>query len=307
MIKNKVSVIIPTKDRYSELLICLESIKNQTIQPKEIIIVDSSLNDDVKKAIKKYKSLPIKYFRSNPGSGYQRNRGAEKSKGDIILFSDDDTIWEKECLEKILEVFEKFPNRIGVVSGSPILERENFLRKLSLKFYYFISKIFLLAKPGNGRFKISGRPEVYPRDIKEIKRCEFIYGFYMAMKKELWKKFPWDENFKIYGWNEEDDLAYNITKNGYKNYYTPFARVRHTMPNRKNRYKNVNASQKKIEYHYYLFKKNMPQDLKHKLAFWWSVLGTIIQDSLLCILNGKIDGVKGLLKGILNIRKQKFA
>ena len=66
---NKISIIIPTVNRNS-LSSVLEALNNQTRKPDEIIIMED--NDLLGQAI-------------------MRNRGFEKSKGDLIVFLDDDT------------------------------------------------------------------------------------------------------------------------------------------------------------------------------------------------------------------------
>ena len=38
-----------------------------------------------------------------------RNKGAEKSKGEIIGFLDDDAVIEKDFLKHVLEFFKKYP------------------------------------------------------------------------------------------------------------------------------------------------------------------------------------------------------
>ena len=38
----KISIVIPTKNRFQDLIKCIESIEVQTLLPDEIVIVDSS-------------------------------------------------------------------------------------------------------------------------------------------------------------------------------------------------------------------------------------------------------------------------
>jgi glycosyltransferase involved in cell wall biosynthesis len=283
---NKVSVVIPTKDRSKELIDCLSSIRIQTIKPYEIIIVDSTVGDHIEKQVESFEDLPIRYIKSNPGANLQRNIGESKAQGNIILFSDDDTIWEQECLEKLIEVFDvesKKGIKIGAISGHPILDSQSSIRKFFLMINNSISKVFMLGKPGDGKFRLSGRPETNRIGEDKIIKCEFIYGFYFAIYKNVYQNFKYDENFGRYGWNEEDDIAFRLTKENYINYYTPFARLKHTMPERLNRNTSWGAFKIKVKYHKYFFDKNIEKDLKHTFVFYWSVIGMFIQDSLLNI------------------------
>jgi hypothetical protein len=50
--------------------------------------------------------------------------------------------------------------------------------------------------------------------------------------------------------------------------------------------------------HHYLFKKNLPQDFKHKFAFWWSVVGLSVREMIMGVMKRNSSGVRGLVSGI---------
>ena len=50
---KRVSVVIPTKNRIDATLRCLKSVKNQTLFPFEIIVVDDGSTDDTSTAIER--------------------------------------------------------------------------------------------------------------------------------------------------------------------------------------------------------------------------------------------------------------
>lgn len=85
------SIIIPCKNEGSNIIACLDSIKNQAIFPKnelEIIISDSS-TDDTRQIIYDYKGLDIKIIDGGLPSK-ARNAGAKKALGEQLLFLDAD-------------------------------------------------------------------------------------------------------------------------------------------------------------------------------------------------------------------------
>ena len=97
------SIIIPVYNQAEHLGNCLASIKKQTYNNYEIIVVDDGSNDDIKTIIKKYKqifSLKISYFeQKNQGASAARNRGAKLAKGEYLIFCDADIIMEVKMLE----------------------------------------------------------------------------------------------------------------------------------------------------------------------------------------------------------------
>ena len=118
MSEEKISIIIPTRNRSSLLKRAIESIINQTYKNIEIIVVDDNSNDDTKLVARSFENTVIKYFknRSTKGSNYSRNLGIKNSKGKYIGFLDDDDYFsDKNKLKDQIFLFEKNSN-IGFVS-----------------------------------------------------------------------------------------------------------------------------------------------------------------------------------------------
>jgi len=117
---ENISVIIITRNRFKLLKTCLDSILNQKFNAHEIIVIDDGSTDKTKVIVKslqkKYRN--IKYFyQKHKGYSATRNLGLKKSTGDIIFFTDDDCIVEKEWFKKILNRFKEYPN-VTAVGGS---------------------------------------------------------------------------------------------------------------------------------------------------------------------------------------------
>lgn len=83
-----ISIVIPTKNEAKCLPTLLESIKKQTLQPKEIIVADAGSTDGTRKIAEDYGAIVVEG--GMPGVG--RNRGAEVATGEIILFLDADVV-----------------------------------------------------------------------------------------------------------------------------------------------------------------------------------------------------------------------
>ncbi|MFC1562795.1 glycosyltransferase [candidate division KSB1 bacterium] len=103
----KVSVIIPTYNRFSFLNESIESVLSQTFTNFELIIVDDGSTDETLKAQEIYGNS-IKYiFQENKGVSCARNRGIAVSKGEYICFLDSDDLWKNGKLEIQIDFMDK--------------------------------------------------------------------------------------------------------------------------------------------------------------------------------------------------------
>src|SRR5699024_3402807 len=64
-------------------------------------------------------------FEKSKGACAARNRGVEMSRGDIIMFLDDDDTWEPTKIENQLQVFQKYPDVGLVYSGRRVVLENN--------------------------------------------------------------------------------------------------------------------------------------------------------------------------------------
>jgi GT2 family glycosyltransferase len=303
----KISVIICTKNRVQELINCIESVIYQSVSPDEIIIVDAS---DTNKAHLKIKEKfnqdsRIKYIHSTCQShlSADRNTGVRNSSGDIVLFLDDDTMLDKDFIKKMVEVFEKdSEKKIGGVMGNVVNTDtpKTFWKKLRANLHLLITRIFLLPTTGDGKFRSSGCPS-FITGAEEIKNVEFLSGCCMAYRKEVFKDLKFDEDFpELY--TDDEDFSHRVSLK-YRNVYTPYAKLIHKLSPigsaSARRASQYIRSRKTVKSRYYLLKKNFPHTLKHTLAFWWSVVGLLVQ----AILTVNKENVKGVINGVSDIKR----
>lgn len=117
--KKNVSVVITTHNRSESLRRAVASIKEQSVLPADIIVVDDYSDEQHVLANKSTCRDGVKYIllESNKGAQYARNIGVYESKGEIICFLDDDDVFSDNKVSKISEIFEKEPG-IGAVSNA---------------------------------------------------------------------------------------------------------------------------------------------------------------------------------------------
>lgn len=89
MAQPLISVIIPTYNEQRFISGCLESLFKQTYRNIEIIVVDDGSTDRTYNILKSIKGIKL-LKQQHQGPGAARNKGAQKSKGSILVFVDAD-------------------------------------------------------------------------------------------------------------------------------------------------------------------------------------------------------------------------
>lgn len=139
MRKIKVSVLITTHNRPTQVVRALESVLNQSKLPDEIIIVDDASKIPVSKLVQASDfpvSIRIERYETSQGGNKARNWEAEISSGDILMFLDDDDTWEPIKISNQLSIFVQNPD-IGLVYSGRLMvldtDRDKVLYKLTPK------------------------------------------------------------------------------------------------------------------------------------------------------------------------------
>ncbi len=112
---TKVSIIIPTKDRWLLLAKTIESVRSQTYGNWEAIIVDDNSTDETaEQVLALSKADPrfhlIKRTGNFSGAPICRNQGFLASAGDYIIFLDSDDCLAPFCLENRVKSMVSHPN-----------------------------------------------------------------------------------------------------------------------------------------------------------------------------------------------------
>lgn len=110
----KISIIIPTKNRYLLLLETIQSIREQTYENWEVLVVDDGSTDETEQQMLALSQDPrirfIKRSTSNAGAPASRNEGFAQSTGDYVIFLDSDDCLAPHCLEKRVAIMHNHPD-----------------------------------------------------------------------------------------------------------------------------------------------------------------------------------------------------
>lgn len=101
----KISVIMPVYNEEKDILGCLVSLKEQTYNDFEIVIVDDGSTDNTKKIVENFK----KHYKNvsliegkHKGPGFSRNLGVKLAIGEILVFVDADMTFDKDYIAKLI-------------------------------------------------------------------------------------------------------------------------------------------------------------------------------------------------------------
>lgn len=120
--KKLVSIIIPVFNEQKVLANCLESLKNQSYKPLEIIVVDDGSTDNTLQIIKKFKVIAI--VQNHKGPGPARNLGAKKARGEILVFVDADMTFDRNFIKDLTAPILK-DETIGTFSKNEMNANKN--------------------------------------------------------------------------------------------------------------------------------------------------------------------------------------
>ena len=114
---DKVSIIVPTRNRRDWLHEALRSVREQTWSDKEIVVVDEASTDDTLAMLQKdFPEARVVRHESARGPSAARNSGVTAATGDWILFLDDDDVIHPDHLEILVLASREAPAG-AVVSG----------------------------------------------------------------------------------------------------------------------------------------------------------------------------------------------
>lgn len=204
-----ISIIIPVRNGQRSLARCLESIKGQTYPANryEIIISDGMSTDDTVKIAQKYGARTVKNAKLTVGPG--RNEGFNVAIGELVVFSDDDCVMDKDWLLNSVRYFND--RQVGGLSGPTITQNDG---------GYLGEAIGLVFEMAAGTGVSAHRSEIkQAEEVEDIPGCNAFYR-----RDVLEKIFPIDEGLIT---AEDVEMNYLVRETGFKLLYVPDVKLWH--------------------------------------------------------------------------------
>lgn len=129
---RKISIVIPLYNKRDTILQTIESIRRQTYQHFEIVVIDDGSTDGSAEIVEKIVDSRIRLIRQqNAGVSVARNRGIKESHGEYIAFIDADDEWCPAYLETQNELISLYPT-CSIFSTGYAYKNENEILKDSI-------------------------------------------------------------------------------------------------------------------------------------------------------------------------------
>jgi glycosyltransferase involved in cell wall biosynthesis len=111
------SVIVPVHNGGKPLARCLEALSESTRRPEEILVVDDGSTDDSGALAERHGAVVVRVPGGPAGPAVGRNLGAQRSRGDVLVFIDADVAVHPDALARIAGYFDADPG-LSALFGS---------------------------------------------------------------------------------------------------------------------------------------------------------------------------------------------
>lgn len=210
-----VSIIIPVFNKLDYTLACLESLMSNL--PKdiksEVVVVDNASTDKTS-ILSKVKGLTYVQNEKNEGFVGGCNIGAQHSKGEYLVFLNNDTVITPGWLEYLYKTISVDPG-IGLV-GSKILYMDGRLQEAG----------GIIYKDGSGcNYGKTDHPDRYQYNY--VRDVDYCSGASIILRKKLFDDLGGFDELYAPAYYEDTDLAFKVRGRGLRVLYQPRSVIYH--------------------------------------------------------------------------------
>lgn len=213
--KKTVSAVVVTRNRQEELTECLDSLAKSSHQFLEMVVVDNASERPVATWLPQwFPKVQLVTSQKNLGGAEGRNLGLKHTRGDFILFMDDDAAADKKLVAELLKVIDQNA-KVGIVQPK-------------IYDYWERNKIQGVGHDVNlktGRVTGIGVDEEDQGQYDQPREVPMVGCCWLVRRKVFDQIGTYDGTFFIP--YEDSDFCLRATRAGFKIFYVPKAKVWH--------------------------------------------------------------------------------
>lgn len=239
------ALVIPTYKRETVLQQCLLFAAEQTLLPKEIIVIDASPDWEkiqahvMNKIATQYPAINWQYVQAKrASSAAQRNQGIELATADIVFLIDDDSFMYPDCAKEVIHIYAQdtahevagiMPKLEFLPPGSSTIQKnvQNNNETKSPSYLWQQLKI-IQAKLRTFAKRLIKDDDIFipydftfpqytlPKALQQISAhpVPMIHGARMSYRREILAKIRFEETLERYAVNEDNDVCYRASRLG---------------------------------------------------------------------------------------------
>jgi cellulose synthase/poly-beta-1,6-N-acetylglucosamine synthase-like glycosyltransferase len=197
MSKNlTLTLIIPVYNEERHLKNCLEAIKNQTVQPDQVIVVNNNSSDQSAIIAERYDFVTLV---NEPEQGLiaARNRGFEMAKGDLLARINANFTIDKNWVKEVKKTFQD--QSVGGATGP--------------------AKAYIL--PAFASQKSDFWSRFYFWNMLGIFGFQIMWGANMVIRRSTWQRIKLKASKDDKAVHEDQDLSVLVASCGQKIFFNP--------------------------------------------------------------------------------------
>ncbi|WP_379147501.1 glycosyltransferase [Paenibacillus sp. sgz500992] len=304
---HDVSIVIPTRNRISDLTLCIESIGRQTeledVSIELLIVDDGDIEENVldylRKVLAQMPSAELRYYRkTKPGVWLSRYEALNLIDGDIVLsFDDDAELDDPLYIRRMLDTYAADPAIVGVGGIAKGLSSSKSGKLLG------VLTCQMSASPGRLSASTLAGSLLLWGETEDTFETDFFHGCNMSFKREAlrdMKPYPWMTSYAV----ADDIYMCHLASKYGKLVINPDMKItHHESPSSRDKAGRV-ARATAVNHYYLLNLRKAP--VKNYAALLW----TLIYLTGKSTLKRNFNAVSGYISGILfvlNPRKNKYS
>ena len=209
MINPTVSIIIITRNRPALLQHCIEYVQAQSYPHKQIIVVDSSSNDESEQVVAQYPGvISVRLHGQRNNMPQARNAGIAATSGELIAFIDDDAMVQPGWLDALLATYQD--ETVGAVGGRIIEIPKPYCDLLT------DSPAFFVRPSGRAIAENKGTASTDQVDV------DWLPGSNMSFRRTALEQVGgFDPAYTLTNWREDMDFGFRVKRASWRVVFNP--------------------------------------------------------------------------------------